>query len=449
MSAHLSSRARRATIGAAAVVVTSALLLSGCASDSTAPKSGGATEEEIAAALEKPSELTIWSWSANVEAGAEEFMKQYPNIDVEVVNVGTGADHYTKLQNVIKAGSGIPDIATVEYNVLPQFALSGDLADLNEFGYDSLESEFTASTWGQVNVDGGLYALPRGAGPMALFYNATVFDRLSLDVPTTWDEYRAAAEAIHAADPNAYIAADTGDAGFTNSMIWAAGGHPYSVDGENLAIDFSDEGTEKFADFWNGMISDGLLGSDAAWSSEWFQGLTSGTIATLTTGAWMAGSLASGAPDAAGNWRVAPMPTFEKGEKASAENGGGGDAILEKSDNKLVAAAFLKWMNVTDGPAISTKLGFFPAQTAVQESPEWLNTKSDFFGGQEINKVFAQSAADVLPDWQYLPYNAYASSVFNDYVGGAYTGDESLGEGLEAWGVALGKYGTEQGFSLK
>jgi multiple sugar transport system substrate-binding protein len=284
---------------------------------------------------------------------------------------------------------------------------------------------------------------------MALFYNTTVFDRLGLDIPTTWDEYRAAAEAIHAADPNAYIAADTGDAGFTNSMIWAAGGKPYTVDGENVAIDFTDAGTETFSSFWNGLIEDGLVSPASGWSTEWFQGLTNGSIATLTTGAWMAGNLASGAPDAAGDWRVAAMPTFEARKKASAENGGGGDVILEQSKNKLVAAAFLKWMNVTDGPAISTKMGFFPAQTSVQESEEWLNTKNDYFGGQEINKVFAESAGNVVEGWQFLPYNAYASSIFNDTVGGAYTGSETLQEGLEKWGDDLRSYGEQQGFTVK
>ena len=52
---------------------------------------------------------------------------------------------------------------------------------------------------------------------MALFYNKADFDKFGVAVPTTWDEYLDAARALHAADPNAYIAADTGDAGFTTS----------------------------------------------------------------------------------------------------------------------------------------------------------------------------------------------------------------------------------------
>ncbi len=71
----------------------------------------------------------------------------------------------------------------------------------------------------------GIYGLPMDSGPMALFYNTTVFEKYGVSVPpTTWDEYLTAARALHAADPDVYITNDTGDAGFTTSMIWQAGG---------------------------------------------------------------------------------------------------------------------------------------------------------------------------------------------------------------------------------
>ncbi len=50
----------------------------------------------------------------------------------------------------------------------------------------------------------GLYGLPQDSGPMALFYNQEVFDEHNgLEVPTTWDEYVAAAEKLKTADPSA------------------------------------------------------------------------------------------------------------------------------------------------------------------------------------------------------------------------------------------------------
>ena len=40
---------------------------------------------------------------------------------------------------------------------------------------------------------------------MALFYNKKLFDSLGLKPPTTWAEYRAAGEKIHASDPKRFI----------------------------------------------------------------------------------------------------------------------------------------------------------------------------------------------------------------------------------------------------
>lgn len=35
--------------------------------------------------------------------------------------------------------------------------------------------------------------------------------------------------------------------------------------------------------------------------------------------------------------------------------------------------------------------------------------------------------------WNYLPYQAYANSIFNDTVGKAYVSDAKLSDGLKAW----------------
>ena len=168
---------------------------------------------------------------------------------VNLVNAGTGTAEYTKLQNAIKAGSGVPDIAQIEYYALPQFALGGSLANLSTDGLGSDQSQFSSGVWDSVNSAAKLVGLPQDTGPMALFYNKTIFDKYGLTVPTTWAQYVADAKKLHAANPKEYITNDTGDPGFTTSMIWAAGGHPYATSGtKNVTIDLSDPGTQKFVE---------------------------------------------------------------------------------------------------------------------------------------------------------------------------------------------------------
>ena len=433
-------------VAMAAALATS---LAACAPSGSADDVTGATADEIAAALQEESSITVWGWAPQLEPIVEAFEEKYPKIDVKLENVGTGNDHYTKLQNAIKAGTGAPDVAQVEYYALPQFALSGAFADLTNFGAADLEDQYTASTWGSVSLNDGIYALPQDSGPMAMFYREDVFTNLGLEIPTTWDEYIAAGKAIHAANPDAYITNDVGDAGFTTSMIWQAGGNPYVVDGTtDVTVDFADEGSTKWADTWNQLVQEDLVAPISSWSDEWYQGLTDGSIATLVIGAWMPGNLESGVPDAAGTWRVAPMPTYEEGVAAAAENGGGGDAVLEQSENKLVAYGFLEFLNGEEGAAIHAANGGFPSTVADLESDEFLNYESEYFGGQKINEVLVQASKDVVPGWSYLPFQTYANSIFGDTVGQAYASKSDLNEGLAAWQEATVKYGVEQGFTV-
>lgn len=407
----------------------------------------GASASDIEAALKKGGELTYWTWTPQAEAQVAAFEKAYPKVDIKLVNAGTGNDQYTKLQNAIKAGSGAPDVVQIEYFALPQFALAESLVDLSSFGFDELESDYTASTWGSVNIGGGLYGLPQDSGPMAMFYNKTVFDEAGVEIPQTWDEYLEAARAIRASDPKKSIAADTGDAGFTTSMIWQAGGAPFTTDGTNVTIDLQNEGSKKWADTWNTLLQEDLFSTVPGWSEEWYKALGDGSIATLTVGAWMPGILESSVPDAAGDWRVAPLPTYD-GKPATAENGGGGQSIPKQSKNQALAAGFLKWLNNGDGVKTFIEKGGFPSTTSDLESEEFTGYESDYFGGQKINEVLAASAGEVVTGWSYLPFQVYANSIFGDTVGKVYAEKGDINEGLAKWQEALVKYGNEQGFTV-
>ena len=247
----------------------------------------------------------------------EAFEEEHPNVNVTLANVGTGNDHYVALQNAILAGSGVPDVAQIEFYALPQFTASDSLADLTPFGAAELESEFAPGPWGAVTNGEAVVGLPGGGGPMALFYNVAVFERLGVEVPTTWDEYLEAGRQLHAADPTVYVATDGADPGYTTSMIWQAGGQPFRVDGTTVGVDLADEGTLKYAGLWQQLLDEELLSSIPAWSDEWFSSLGDGSIATMVTGAWMALNLQSSSPTGAGDWRVAPMPVWEEGDTAN------------------------------------------------------------------------------------------------------------------------------------
>ncbi|PSM42698.1 sugar ABC transporter substrate-binding protein [Streptomyces dioscori] len=405
---------------------------------------------DVQAALKKGGSVTVWAWEPTLKTVAADFQKKYPKVKINLVAERSGDKHYTALSNAISAEKGVPDVAQVEYFALGQYALTKGLSDLAPYGADKLKSKYTAGPWNAVTQGSDkVWGLPMDSGPMALYYNKKVFDKYKIAVPTTWDEYVEAARKLHKADPKVYIANDAGDAGFTTSMLWQAGSRPYKVDGTKVSVDFSDAGAKKFTDTWQKLIDEKLVAPINGWTDDWYKGLGDGTIATLASGAWMPANFVTGVPNAAGDWRAAPMPAWTKGDKASAENGGSSLTLPELGKNKELAYAFVEYANSGAGVQSRVKEGAFPATNAELQADSFLNTEFEYFGGQKANEIFADSAANVADDWSYLPFQQYANSIFNDTVGKAYVGNTKLTDGLKSWQDASVKYGKEQGFTVE
>jgi multiple sugar transport system substrate-binding protein len=428
-----------------AAVVSLGLTLAGCSG-------GGSTSEgspeALDAALEEGGTIEFWSWTPAATQQAEAFMEQYPNVTVNVVESGGSSDQTLQLQNALTAGSGIPDVVSMEYQVIPQFQLSGELLDLTSYGFDEMEELYSPSTWDSVTPVDGVWGLPQDSGPMAMFYNETVFTAAGIEIPTTWDEYVAAGETLTAANPEQCIVADDGNAGQVNSMIWQAGGRPYSVDGETVSIDLQDEGSQKWADSWNRIVENGLNCDMAEWSDEWFASLSDGTIATVLSGAWMPGVFEASAPAASGQWRAAPMPTYD-GTPANANLGGTGGVVPAQAENPDLGAAFLRWLlSEQSSLDIFMETGGFPATVADLESTEFLEYEAEYFGGQRINEVLVAGIDDVGEDWSYLPWQPYANSIGGETIGQSYLNQTDLNEGLVSWQESNIEYAERQGFTV-
>jgi multiple sugar transport system substrate-binding protein len=431
-----------------AVAAAAALGLTACGSGGSGSDSG-TDADAVTSALAKGGSITVWAWEPTLKQVVTDFQAKYPKVHVNLVNAGTGNDQYTALQNAVGAGKGVPDVAQIEYFALSQFALGKSVTDLSPYGAKDLAKTYSPGPWNAVNIDGGVYGLPMDSGPMALFYNKKVFDKYHLPVPTTWDQYLDDARKLHQADPKAYITSDTGDAGMTTSLIWQAGGKPYAIDGTKVSVGFDgDAGTAAFTKVWQPLISEHLLSPVVPWSDQWYKGLGDGTIATLATGAWMPANFTTGVKGASGDWRAAPLPQWKDGQHASAENGGSSLAVMKAGGNKALAYAFLQYAAQGAGVQARIKGGAFPATTADLDSQAFLDTAFPYFGGQQANKIFSQSAKDVLPGWSYLPYQVYANSIFNDTVGKAYVSGTTLTDGLKSWQDKSVDYGKQQGFCI-
>lgn len=424
---------------------------------------GNSTADDEKIDLSNPSgEITVWGWGAGPEDIIKAFEKKYPDVKVKWSSTGTAADTAMSLNNAVSAGSGAPDVTMILGSDVSKYAQEGSFTDLNQFGADELEDDYVAGSWKTGQYDGKTYGIPMDSGPMALFYNKEVFDKAGVtEAPKTWDEYYEAAKKIHALGDNYYITSDTGDAGFYDSMTWLAGATPFSTseDGSEVTINLTgDENAQKYNEYWQKMLDEGLIDTKTAgWSEDWFKGMVDGTIASLITGAWMPANLVGSAADGAGKWQVALTPTAD-GSATNSENGGSSLAVLASSEKADAAWQFIEYANHGDGVATRVNGGAFPADTKSMEDSEWLNKTTiknadgeevDYFAGQKYNEVLAQSAKNVSTDYKFLPFEVKARSTFGDFVGKSYTGDQKLADGVAAWQESLKTFAKDQGFTVK
>lgn len=408
-------------------------------------------------------ELLFWGWdSGNTMADLiADFEKDNPGITVKFNSTGTASDTQTALSNAVAAGNGAPDVVMLEDPTVTQFAVTGDLVDLSAFNAQDEADKFVSGPWNKLQMDGKPYAMPIDSGPEMFFYNKAVFDKAGVDGASirTWDDYYEAAKKIRAT--GSYIANNSGSAmefqPFT-AQAWQAGAHPWKVDGDSVTIDMTgDAGMKRYIAFQQKLIDEDLINTKVAnWSDEWNRSLNDGSIASLTIGAWMPVNLMSGAPDQAGNWRVAQLPQWEEGQQSSAEDGGSALAITAQSKQQAAAYKFIEYLTLGKGAVTMADTGTFPSLKSILEDPSFTDPDTEtnrkvnaFFGGQNVNEVFVEAAQRPVEAFQYLPYNAFAQSKFGDDISPAYARDKTLEEAFRDYGHDLAEHGTQQGYDVK
>src|SRR5262249_21039245 len=93
------------------------------------------------ALAEEPVNLLLWAWLPDFQAQIDLFEAAHPNIKVKLVNAGQGGAQYTNLRAGLKAGSGLPDVCHVEFQVVRSFWQLNALADIGEWA-NPHKSEF-------------------------------------------------------------------------------------------------------------------------------------------------------------------------------------------------------------------------------------------------------------------------------------------------------------------
>ena len=436
---------RTRSAGAALLAAAVALGLTACGSDSTESSGTGAGSQPPAS--DAKTTLTMWHY-LDVEPIIDLYETAHPNVTINFTKQpATGYDQ--KLITAVKAGNG-PDIAQAPYQQLPTLVAGGALADISKMLPAGVEEKFVPGTWSQVKLGDAVYGTPEDSGPMGLFYRNDLFKKYGVAVPTTWQEFTKAAEVIR--KTGNYITAFSpapGDVYWFSGLCMQNGAQWFGVEGEKWRVNINDPKCKEVADYWQDLIDRDLVKVENFFSDGWNAGLNSGKILSLPSAAWMVGFLQSSAPGTSGKWRVAPMPAWRVGDPAAGNWGGSAVSVTKSSKNMPAAVDFVTWMN-TDEKAVALgvqKLGLYPASRAALDS-EVVRVKPKFFGGQDVNEIFGEAAANVNGQWTWGPTMVQTSTDLSAAFGKAVEGGASLADSLDAVQAGTVKHMQSQGFAI-
>ncbi|WP_029150343.1 ABC transporter substrate-binding protein [Microbacterium indicum] len=438
-----------AVLGAAALSLSLISCAGGTTSDGTA--AAGPSQEEIDEALSTPTTIEFWSWVPDIQNEIDLFEAKYPDITVNLQNQGGATAQYQKLRAAIKSGD-VPDVAQIEFSFLPSFTITDSVLDLAPYGIADLEGDYAASAWSQVSTGDQVWGLPQDLGPTGLLYRTDLLEEAGVEVPATWDEFAEAAATVKE-KTGAYLTDLPGNS-FSPilALLWQAGARPFGYDGDNtITLDFDSEEMQRVIGYWNDLIQQDLVATEPQLDDNWYQRMSRGDYASWLAAAWGPVFLQGTAANTTGLWAAAEMPQWDSSAPASGNQGGSADVVLADSDDAIVAAEFVKFLNHDEESTdmLATEQYLFPSLVATQENPEFREQELEFYDGQQVNDVFVGISDTVAADWQWLPFNDFASSSFKETLGAAITERTDLFAALDEWEQQLSDYAEQQGFTVE
>ncbi|UNO42401.1 extracellular solute-binding protein [Streptomyces sp. MST-110588] len=396
---------RRTVLGGAAAAVTG-LVLGGCGDgDGDGGGPDGGTDTTLPPARKKGEHITLsfWSWVPGIDKPVDLWNSGHPEVRVEVEKVSAvNGQQYAKMHAAVKAGNP-PDLAQIEFPVVPGFLLDNGLLDLAPLGAGRYRNRFFGWQWQQSVFGKGVYAIPQASGPMGLFVRQDLFDKWGIRVPRTWEEYEAAAGAVRRQGAWIETFAPTNGNRFAG-LAWQAGAKWYTARGDTWTVHIDDAPTRKVADYWEGLVRRKLVKTIPDRQNAWYKDIQTGAIPAWVGASWGDALLAGNAPGTRGRWRAVPLPQWEPGGDAHANWGGSTIAVFARSAHPRDALDFAVWLN-TDPESIKLLIeggyGFPSAKKGWTGSD--LDVHKEFFGGQEYSKVFAAAGAHVDTSWRWGP----------------------------------------------
>lgn len=373
----------------AALVLMLALLAFIGSSISVVAQDATATPEPTPRPTVNPEKTVVELWTGSSSpaenTALEEMVAAYeeanPSIDVDLL---ISPDYGTQIQSALSSGD-YPDVFAVGQFEFPTFVDSdvlmpadGRIVDQDDI-YPGLLAAFT-------DADGTVYCPPKDFSTLGLLYNKDAFDTAGLDYPTaewTWDDFRAAAEALTTEDMVGFSAAPDRNRWLA---LYAANAGAGLTDADGNSV-INSAGAVEALDFYAGLVRDGFGATPSDLESGWNgEAFGRGRAAMTIEGNWAIGYLESDFPEL--NWGVAELPTAPSGNKGTLTFtvcwGVGAN-----TDNPDEAWSLVNFLTGPEGAMMVAESGFGVLPARISAADAWLSTRGEEFAPFVIGGDYA------------------------------------------------------------
>lgn len=334
-----------------------------------------AAKEEAAASGEK---VTVQFWHSMdgtkndlIEQMCSDFNEAHPDIEIVPTYQGGYWEAAAKAQSAVAAGDA-PDILQMGADHVCIFAQEdGLLADLKPYFEKSgmsTDDLVPAFSWDYF-VNDQLLALPFGRSTPVLFVNNDMLKENGLTIPTTWDEWRSACQALVLKDDGGeytrYGMTMPYDTWYWFMIVAQAGGQFINDERTGLGC-VEDQTMYNGFKFWQDMHNDGSMyfgpvtDSDSTCRQMFLEGKSGFYLSSV-------GNLNTMEENAKFDLELAWVP---KGVEQVVPTGGCSIVMMGSSPNKDAAWEFMKWIleDPKGGESFCLNTGYLPYTYTMTES---------------------------------------------------------------------------------
>ncbi len=398
--------------------------------------------------LDEDEDVTITWWhgqtadAANILDGlVEEYEADHPNVTIEASSGAATVDDLLQKVQTGFASDTYPDISYAFGSWATELGVSGrtlDIADLVAEP-DSGWEEFPEAARATATVDDQVIGFPSVVDNLGLIYNTELFDEAGLDYPDeswTWDDFRAAADALTDPSRNQYGTAYPVSG--SEDTVWRFWPHLWQNGGEVL----DDEGQPAFnsdagvdaLEFWRQLaVEDESVYLDQ--SGEKFEpSFYAGNIGMLISGPWTLYDLKQ---------QDTPYGvTFLPGTDGNHQTISGPDlwVLFDHEDEQRAAASydFIRWLTAPEQDVRwNVEYGNLPLRSSAAETPEFEQYTKTYPGGETFFENLENATEPRPTVVGYTGMSLAVGKAINEVLQGVAEPQEALDEAAEQAAIDL------------